>query len=242
MSTTNQDVGQLRQTGLEATTIPRFALEPLLAPGAVIICDEFSQLPTAEADVVLGAVARCPGGQIIFVGDPQQAQPVGAGGLAHYLTSDKGHPPMLTAELSVNRRQSDLVEREALIAYRAGEIQVSQSLRAGCGWEHSPDGAERARHEMARAVTADIARHGTANVVALAVTHGDCEDIADTIRRTLIEQGSISGPYIEGPGWSGARKYQSGDRIVLHAPSASRRAAASQTAPPPRLRGQVPED
>lgn len=243
MSSTNQAVGELRLAGLEAMTVARFAREPLLAPGTLVICDEFSQLPTGGADIVLGAVSSCPGAQIIFVGDPQQAQPVGAGGLAAYLTADKGHPPMVTAQLSVNRRQADPVEREALVAYRAGNIETSQSLRAGCGWEHSPDGGEKARHDMARAVTADLARHGTVNAVALAVTHADCEDIADRIRAPPSSNRAVSaGPpskALAGPA-PAATKAAIASSSMLR--SASLTAADYRTGPPRLLRAYGPKD
>ncbi len=108
VASTNQAVEQLRAAGLLAVTIARFALEgSVLEPGTVVICDEVSQLPTREADVLLRAVAGCPDGQVWFVGDPQQAQPVGTGGLAHYLTADPERPGMVIAELSINRRQAD---------------------------------------------------------------------------------------------------------------------------------------
>ncbi|MBO0748448.1 MAG: relaxase domain-containing protein, partial [Acidimicrobiaceae bacterium] len=78
MASTNQAVEQLREAGLPATTIARFAIEGgEVQPGTVVICDELSQLPTREAAVVLGAIAGCAGGQVWFVGDPKQAQPVG---------------------------------------------------------------------------------------------------------------------------------------------------------------------
>lgn len=218
VASTNQAVEQLRGAALAATTIARFALEgTVLEPGSVVICDEVSQLPTREAHTLLAAVAACPDGQVWFVGDPQQAQPVGAGGLAHYLTADPDRPPMVSAELSINRRQADPDERAALLSYRAGDIDHSQTLRDQRGWEHSPGRAEQARRAMAAAVAADVVAHGSEQVVALAVTHADCEDIADRIRRDLIEEGRIGGPILEGPGWAAQRSYQAGDRIVLHA-------------------------
>ena len=86
VSTTNQAVDQLRQVGIPAITVARFALDRTeLPPGCVVIVDEFSQLSTRDADVVLAAAAACPGGQVWMVGDPLQAQPVGAGGLAAWL-------------------------------------------------------------------------------------------------------------------------------------------------------------
>jgi conjugative relaxase-like TrwC/TraI family protein len=218
VSSTNQAVEQVRAASLPATTIARFALEgAVLEPGTVMICDEVSQLPTREADVLLAAVAACPDGQVWLVGDPQQAQPVGAGGLAHYLTGDADRPGMVIAALTVNRRQADPDEQAALLAYRAGDVDTSQSVRDQCGWEHSPGTAEQARRAMADAVAVAIDERGPQQVMALAATHAECEDVADRVRRALIVRGRIDGPVLEGPGWASPRAYQAGDRIVLHA-------------------------
>ncbi|MGH9095380.1 MAG: hypothetical protein ACRDXE_09495, partial [Acidimicrobiales bacterium] len=67
------------------------------------------------------------------------------------------------------------------------------------------------------AVLADMDYHGPAHVAALAVTHRDCETLADRIRHDLVDRGDIGGPALEGPGWSGPRSYQAGDHILLHA-------------------------
>lgn len=125
VSTTNQAVDQLRQVGIEARTVARFALDnPVLEVGTVVIVDEFSQLPTHEADVVLAAVAACPGGQVWMVGDPLQTQPVRAGGLAPWLAEQVGQGTVAVAELTVNRRQADPVERHALTRFRQLQRQV----------------------------------------------------------------------------------------------------------------------
>ncbi len=153
VSTTNQAVGQLRQVGIPATTVARFALgHDALPPGCVVIVDEFSQLSTRDAEVVLAAAAACPGGQVWMVGDPLQAQPVGAGGLARWLSDQVRHGRVPAAELTVNRRQADPVERDALRRFRAGEIPTSQELRDQAGWEHHHADRDQALEAMAAAV------------------------------------------------------------------------------------------
>ncbi len=218
VSTTNQAVGQLRQVGIPATTVARFALDhDELPPGCVVIVDEFSQLSTRDAQVVLAAAVACPGGQVWMVGDPLQAQPVGAGGLACWLSDQARHARVATAELTVNRRQADPIERDALRRFRAGDIPTSQELRDQAGWEHHHADRTQALEAMAAAVLGDLQVHGPDRVAALAVTHADCEALADRIRAELVAQEVIGGPALEGPGWAGPRAYQAGDRILLHA-------------------------
>ncbi len=218
VSTTNQAVGQLRQVGIPATTVARFALDyDQLPSGCVVIVDEFSQLSTRDAEVVLGAAAACPGGQVWLVGDPLQAQPVGAGGLAVWLSDQVRQGQVATAELTVNRRQADPIEQHALRRFRAGEIATSQELRDRAGWEHHHADRAQALEAMARAVLGDLELYGSDRVAALAVTHADCEAVADRIRAELVAQRAIAGPALEGPGWAGPRAYQAGDRLLLHA-------------------------
>jgi hypothetical protein len=218
LATTNQAVGELRHVGLEASTVARFALDGCpLQPDSAVIVDELSQLPTVEADLILSALAACEEGQLWLVGDPVQTQPVRAGGLASLIASlaEEGRIP--SATLTVNRRQVDPAEREALSRFRDGEVSTSQQLREQAGLEHQPGSPEAARAAMADAVVEAIGRHGDREVAALAVTHADCEDVADLIRSRLIERDIISGPALRGPGWAASRLYQAGDRILLHA-------------------------
>lgn len=218
LATTNQAVEQLRQVGIPAMTITRFAMDGAgLDPRTVVVVDEFSQVPTREVDTVLSAVTSCRDGQLWLVGDPHQAQPVGAGGLAHWLDQQHRERTLVAAELTVNRRQADPVERQALATFRAGQVTQSQELRDDAGWEHDHDNRDQAIEAMANAVVADIQTFGSEGVAALAVTHADCEDLADNVRRRLTDLGAITGPVVEGPGWTGPRTYQAGDQLLLHA-------------------------
>jgi hypothetical protein len=218
VSTTNQAVDQLRQVGIPAMTVARFVLDGAeLQPGTVVVVDEFSQLPTREADTVLASVASCPEAMVWLVGDPLQAQPVGAGGLARWIADQARHCRLPVAQLTVNRRQVDPTERQALTHFRHGDITHSQQLRDTAGWEHHHPDRNQALTAMAAAVLADLDVHGPDRVAALAVSHADCEALADRLRADLADQDRIAGPALQGPGWAGPRNYQAGDRILLHA-------------------------
>ena len=227
-ATTAKAVSELAGAGLDARTIARLQLdlrEKPLAPGTVVVLDEVSQTPTREAEAVLTAVAACPGGSLWVLGDPRQSQPVGAGGLADEIARLATEGRVVSARLSVNRRQVDLADQEALRLLRAGQVSQSQQLRAEGGWEHEHATPAEARQAMAAALCADIEAHGAEQVAALVVSHADAEDLADRVRSRLAASGVLAGPAMSGPGWTAEREYRAGDRVLLHArsgPSSSR--------------------
>jgi len=218
LAATNQAAGELREVGIPAMTIARFALDgATLPPGAVVILDEVSQVATSDAEIILDAVAATPGAALWCLGDPHQAQAVRAGGLgaelAHLGTSGAIPAPALTE----NRRQLEPAERQALARYRSGLVATSQAIRRNNGWEHDLGSPHTTREALADAVVADIPRHGPAGVVALAVSHADCEDLADRIRERLRAIGHLDGPELAGPAWgNGERRYAAGDRVLVH--------------------------
>jgi conjugative relaxase-like TrwC/TraI family protein len=218
LAATNQAAGELLQAGIPAMTIARFALDGAAVPaGAVVVLDEVSQVATSDAELVLAAVATTPGATLWCLGDPHQAQAVRAGGLAqelaHLAASGKIPGPALTE----NRRQLEPAERQALARYRSGLVATSQAIRKNHGWEHDLGSPHATREALADAVVADLATHGTAGVVALAVSHADCEDLADRIRARLRTSGHIHGPELAGPAWgNGERHYAAGDRLLIH--------------------------
>ncbi|MGH9039150.1 MAG: AAA family ATPase, partial [Acidimicrobiia bacterium] len=218
LAATNQAAGELRQAGVAALTIARFTLDSAaLPPDTVVILDEISQVATADAEVVLAAVAAAPGARLWCLGDPHQAQAVRAGGLGAELARLGGDGRIPSPRLTENRRQLEAGERQALAAYRAGHVALSQAIRSQHGWEHDLGSPHATREALADAVFADIALHGPASVAALAVAHADCEDLADRIRRRLQTGGHIHGPEITGPAWHhGQRRYGAGDRILVH--------------------------
>ena len=220
VATTNQAVAGLRAVGLEAMTIARLRIElekAPLDPGTVVVLDEVSQVATRDAAVVLEAVVATPRGLLWCLGDPRQSQSVGAGGLAAEVTRLGTEGAIVAPELVVNRRQRHVDDRVDLAELRAGRAEASQAIRTESGWEHEEATPLATRQAMADAVVADVEVHGSEAVVALAVSHADCEDLADRIRARLIGAGSIGGRELVGPGWgSGERCYAAGDRVLLH--------------------------
>jgi conjugative relaxase-like TrwC/TraI family protein len=219
VATTAKAVAELTDAGLRAVTIARFRLDlhkGSLEPSTVVVLDEVSQTSTRDVHTVLGAVDGCPGAQLWLLGDPHQAPSVKAGGIAAELDTRARAGVIPAAMLSVNRRQVDPVDRYALALLRAGDPAAAQALRAGHGWEHDAGTPAATHAAMADAVVADIVAHGCESTVALVVSHGQAEDLADCIRRRLTTAGRLSGPTLTGPGWTSDRAYQAGDRILFH--------------------------
>ena len=219
VATTGKAVAELEGAGLPSTTIAHLrtvlAAGPL-ATGTVVVLDEVSQTSTRDAEVVLAAVAAAPGAQVWVLGDARQGQPVLAGGLAHELAARAAAGVVPAATLTVNRRQTDPDDRRALTLLRSGKPAESQAARDEHGWEHQAGTPDATRQALADAVVADITTHGPAAVVALTVSHGDAEDLADRIRSHLTSTGRIGGPALTGPGWTTPRDYQAGDRVLVH--------------------------
>jgi len=218
---THKAVGELRAAGLDAQTIARFCRRvgdvPLEA-GTTVIVDEMSQVGTRDAAALIGAVTATSGSQVWFVGDVRQAQSVAAGGLAAELERLAAGGAIPAVGLAENRRQRDPAERAALTAYRAGDVDASQLIRTEHGWEHDLASPTDTREALAQAAITDADRHGVEHVAVLAVSHTDCEDLADRIRAIRADRGELRGPTLQGPGWGpNSRTYAPGDRILVHA-------------------------
>lgn len=218
---THKAVAELRATGLDAQTISRFRLhlgDQPIAPDTTVVVDELSQVATRDIAPIIGALASAPEAQLWCVGDAAQAQSVAAGGLAVEIDRLSDEHAIAHATLSVNRRQTDPEEQAALAALRVGDLESTRTIRADHGWDHEVGTAQETRHELAQAAVADADRDGIDQVAVLAVSHADCEDVADRIRTLRAHRGELRGPTLTGPGWGpDPRTYAAGDRILLHA-------------------------
>lgn len=219
VATTAKATAGMSGAGIEAVTIAQLRLDLADQPlpyGCVVIWDEVSQSSTRDANTVLHAVAGCPGGVLVVLGDPRQSPSVKAGGLAAEIAQLCEQGVIPAAKLTVNRRQVDHADQAALAALRAGRPVDSQTLRGEHRWEHTHATPTQAREALADAVVEDITAVGVDRVAVLAVSHVDAEDLADRIRHRLVATGVISGTGLSGPGWAADRLYQTGDRVLLH--------------------------
>ena len=202
LATTNKAVAELRAVGLDASTIARFRLDGApVAPGSVVIVDEVSQVSTRDAHTVLAAVSGAPGAVLWCLGDDDQGRSVQPGGLAAELRRLADHDQVAAAALTVNRRQRDPAEREALAVYRQGDLAESQTIRHAQRWEHDHHTPAATRDALAAAAVSDADQLGAGQVAVLAVSHVDCEDLADRIRTVRQARGELTGPTLTGPGW-----------------------------------------
>jgi conjugative relaxase-like TrwC/TraI family protein len=217
---THKAVGELRAAGLEAETIARtrtWVTDGPVEPGTILVIDEISQVGTRDAAALLEALAATPGAQLWCAGDVRQAQSVAAGGLAVELERLAANGEIPSVGLTGNRRQQHPAEQQALALFRAGDVDASQTIRAVHGWEHEHASPGDTRQALAAAAVTDADQHGPEHVAVLAVSHADCEDLADRMRALRAARGELRGPTLAGPGWGNeTRTYAAGDRILLH--------------------------
>lgn len=221
LAPTHKAVAELRAAGLEAQTIARFLVrlpDDPIRPGTTVIVDELSQVGTRAASRLVTAVTGATGVQLWCVGDAQQAQSVAAGGMAVEIERLATDGLIVGATLTENRRQQDPTDRASLGHLRAGDVKECRTIRTNHGWDHEAGGNQDTRQALAEAAVRDGDRHGTDQVAVLAVSHVDCEDLADRIRSLRAARGELRGPTLTGPGWGpDPRTYAAGDRVLLHA-------------------------
>ena len=220
LAPTHKAAAELRANGIHAQTVARFLthLHDARSPSTTVVIDEISQLGTRHAAAVVAAVAATPDAQLWCVGDVRQTQSVAAGGLAVEIQRLATEHVLPAAGLRVNRRQRHPADHQALAELRRGAVDDSRTIRTEHGWEHELATAAETRQALAETAVRDGERFGRDNVAVLAVSHADCEDLADRIRSALAGKGELRGPALCGPGWGPeTREYSAGDRVLLHA-------------------------
>jgi conjugative relaxase-like TrwC/TraI family protein len=196
-----------RATGMESATLHALLADARhsggLPRGCVLVVDEAGMAETRVLAPVLRLVEEA-GGKAVLVGDPAQLPAVGAGGLYAAFCERLG-----AVRLAENRRQRDLVEREALARLREGDPEVYLGHAAERGRLHLADDARQAKerllHDWWRAASDDLP-----GSVMLAHRREDVRDLNAAVRALLRDAGRLGEDALT----AGGRDFRVGDRVV----------------------------
>jgi len=181
-----------------------------IAPGAVILVDEASELSTPRLDRLV-ELAQKHRAKLVLLGDDRQRPSIEAGGMFATLVR---HNP--AAVLSVNLRQRLDYEREAVGLLRRGQSEAAFSI-----WGDRGHFRAASRYEDLLKLTVDGwlgDRAAAPAAVMMAHSNSEVDALNDLARSALIDRGHLPAkPLLEvGPTAGRAvRAYAVGDRIVL---------------------------
>ena len=138
-----------------------------------------------------------------MVGDPHQAQPVAAGGLAHWMAAaisrTRDSPPV--AEPEINRRQADPVERHALGCFRdRGRHRQPDTTQTTPAGSTTTATAAQAIAGHGRRRTADIDRPRPRAGGGAGSHPRRLRSTSPTASAPISPTRAIAGPVIDGPG------------------------------------------
>jgi conjugative relaxase-like TrwC/TraI family protein len=200
----------------EAAGIPAFTIARLLGdierPGGalaadgVVLVDESAMVGTRALSKLWSACEEA-GTKLVLVGDFAQVPEIEAGGSFRALASALEAPA-----LSVNRRQAEAWEREALAQLRCGEPAKAVEAYAAHGRVVSADSALEAR----KAMVADwwAAKATGADAVMFALTRADVDALNRLARGLATDAGQLKGPELE----AAERSFAVGDEVVTLRP------------------------
>jgi ATP-dependent exoDNAse (exonuclease V) alpha subunit len=162
---------ELSEHGVDCTAYSTAGLHAAISHGRVeltgdttVIHDEAALASTREQLRLLRAV-ETSGARLIAVGDPQQNQPVGAGGLWDQIENTV-HETGAHVELTVNQRARHPADRHAQALFRKGEIEFAIRTYAARDRVHLGDDQRRAEDQALQAAHRDRSDGKTTIVIA----------------------------------------------------------------------------
>ncbi|SDG82432.1 Ti-type conjugative transfer relaxase TraA [Pelagibacterium luteolum] len=204
--------GLQTEAGIESRTLASWALQwergrLKLNDRTVFVLDEAGMVSSRQmADFV--SAAAYAGAKLVLVGDPDQLQPIAAGGAFRALADEVGF-----AELSTIYRQRKAWMRDASMALARG--RVDQALSAYHDRGHIIERAtkDEAIASMVADWVADYVSHKSPTLM-LAFMRKDVAQLNALAREALRETGMIA----EGEPFltvNGQRRFAAGDRVVF---------------------------
>ena len=147
------------------------------------------------------------GAKLVLAGDPDQLQPIAAGGAFRAVTDRIGY-----AEVSEIRRQKEAWQREASLAFARGRIEDGLKAYQARGFHHGNALKTDAIKGMGRAIVSDIEKGR--ETLGLAHTNADVVRINEAVRHQLKERGKLQDE-IPFETSKGERAFAAGDRLVF---------------------------
>jgi hypothetical protein len=201
--------------GIPSTTLAQFLIDLDQVPAGfltdrhVLVVDEAGMVDTRRLGRLVHQ-ARLAGAKVVLVGDHHQLPAVEAGGaFAALVTRSEGQ----LTELTRNRRQRELWERDTLQRLRGGD-----GGRAGIadlvaeygrhGRLHMGDTPAEVR--VAMVSDWDKARHEAGSVAMIALRRADVDELNARARALLVEDGVVEPEGLD----VGERTFAVGDRVV----------------------------
>ena len=173
-----------------------------LPPRVVVVVDEAAMIDTRRIGRL---IARADGAdaKVVLVGDPHQLPEIGTGGAFTGLL--RTLPAVVLEE---HRRQTDPIDREALIDLRAGNAESAVQRLVANGRVALVDTVDAARQQM----TVDwlAAQRSGTDTVMLAARRADVEDLNQRARTHLVDAGVVQSRGIVVNG----REFAVGDRVM----------------------------
>ncbi len=173
-----------------------------LGPDHVVIVDEAAMVGTRKLGHLVDRV-HAAGAKVVFIGDPCQLPEIDAGG-AFAGISRRLRP----SALSVNRRQQEPWERQALSDVRHGLVEEAVAAYASRDRLHSHDTGDAARAEMVDAWWHE--HEAGTDVLMLAARHRDITDLNHRARQRMRDAGRLEGADLE----LGERPFAVGDEVL----------------------------
>jgi conjugative relaxase-like TrwC/TraI family protein len=174
----------------DATGIPSMSVDRMLygldrgraafPVGQVVVVDEAAMVGTRKLHRLLDYAEQWRT-KVVLIGDPCQLPEIEAGGAFAALERTLG-----ASEVSNNRRQVEAWERQALQHLRNGDVEAALDLYHGMSRIHETGDT---RDRLVRDWVA--ARRDSADVVMLAATRAEVDDLNHRARHVLRERGQL---------------------------------------------------
>ncbi|MGH3260726.1 MAG: ATP-dependent DNA helicase, partial [Trebonia sp.] len=181
-----------------------------LSPDTTVIHDEAALASTREQLRLLRAI-ETSGARLIAVGDPEQNQPVGAGGLWDQI-ENTARDTGAHVELTVNQRAQHPADRHAQALFRKGEIELAIRTYAARDRVHLNPGQQRVEDQALEAAHQD--RTDGKTPIVIAQTSNEHLDALNARAQAIRKQaGQLGKDGLDIPG----RPYQlhAGDHIQV---------------------------